>query len=89
MNTHEWLDREKLIDWMENGQSVHWALHRFEYAMIKRALEFYVSKFNLNPVAQEVYDHMMMQFEETEVDLEYPSEKALRRLDPDARREEV
>lgn len=84
MNTHEWLDREKLIDWMDNGQSVRWALHRFEYAMIKRALEFYKSKFNLNPVAQEVYDHMMMQFEESEVSLEYPSEKALRRLDPNA-----
>jgi hypothetical protein len=79
MDTHEWLDREKLINWMETGQSVHWAMHKFEYALVFRALEFYKSKFKLNPVAQEVFDHLMMQYEESEIELEYPTEKALRR----------
>jgi len=80
MDTHGWVDKEKLIDWMETGTSVHWALHRFEYAMIYRALKSWAETYTLNPVAQEVYNHMMVGYEQSEVDLEYPSLKALERL---------
>lgn len=76
----DWINRRKLIDWLEEGQSVGWRMHRFEYSLIMRALNYYVQHHNLNPVAQEVYDHIMLHADVSEISLEYPSTKAIRRL---------
>lgn len=80
MDTHEWLDREKLIDWLDHGFSCRWQLHGLEVGFIKRAVQYFVENHNLNPVAQEVYDHLKMQWDESELETPYPTVKFLRRL---------
>lgn len=77
----EWMGREKLIDWLKTGQCIGMRLHRFEFSFIRRAVACFVETHNLNPVAREVYDHLVLMWNESEIPYEYPSLKALKKLE--------
>lgn len=77
MDSKDWVFRKgpNLINW--DVVSVTMALHPCEAGFIRKAIQAYRQEKTLNSYAEEVFQRLMMRFEQMESPHPYPSKKLL------------